>query len=212
MFSDRFAVSSLQLESLERRDVPAAAITITPTAAVVTIEGTDQADTVTVSQAAGQIMITASSQGGAPVTQQFAVGTVRSIIFTGLGGDDVFINSAKVAVMADGGDGNDTLIGGPRNDVLIGGAGDDTLAGGGQKDTLLGGDGNDTLMGGNGNDMLLGGAGDDTLIGGPGNKQMLGGDGSDTFIRIGGHTVVLDFNATDDTEIGFPPGQSNHSH
>jgi surface adhesion protein len=66
------------------------------------------------------------------------------------------------------------------------------------------------LTGGNGNDMLLGGAGDDTLIGGPGNKQMLGGDGSDTFIRIGGHTVVLDFNSTDDIEIGFPGHKSSH--
>jgi Ca2+-binding RTX toxin-like protein len=212
MFSDRYGVSTLQLESLERRDVPAAVITITPTASVVTIEGTDQADTVIVSQAAGQIMITASSQGGAPVTQQFAVGTVRSIVFTGLGGDDVFINSAKVAVMADGGDGNDTLMGGPRNDVLIGGAGDDTLVGGGQKDTLLGGDGNDTLMGGKGNDMLLGGDGDDTLIGGPGNKQMLGGAGSDTFIRDRGHTVVLDFNSVEDIEIGFGHGSGKNGH
>jgi Ca2+-binding RTX toxin-like protein len=211
MFSDRFAVSSLELESLERRDVPAAAITITQAGSVITIEGTDQADNVVVTQSAGQIMVVASSAGGAPTTQQFAVGTVRQVIFTGLGGDDVFINSAKVACMADGGDGNDTLIGGPRNDILIGGAGDDTLSGGGQKDILLGGDGNDTLMGGNGNDLLSGGAGDDMLIGGPGNKQMLGGDGSDTFIRLGGHTVVLDFNSTDDTEFGFP-GNSNHGH
>jgi Ca2+-binding RTX toxin-like protein len=212
MFSDRFAVFPLQLESLERRDVPAAAITITQAGTALTIEGTDQADNVVVTQAAGQIIIVASSAGGAPTTQQFAVGTVRMISFTGLGGDDIFINSAKVAVVADGGDGNDTLFGGPRNDILLGGAGDDTLFGGGQKDTLLGGDGNDTLMGGNGNDLLGGGAGDDMLIGGPGNKQMLGGDGKDTFIRLGGHTVVLDFNSTDDTEIGFPPGQSNMGH
>ena len=203
MLTDRFAVTPLQLESLERRDVPAAAITITQMGNVLTIEGTDQADNVVVTQAAGQIMVVASTAGGPQTTQQFAVGSVRMISFTGLGGDDVFFNSAKVAVFADGGDGNDTLIGGPRNDILLGGAGNDTLVGGGQKDVLMGGDGDDILMGGRGNDLLSGGAGNDTLFGGPGNKQMIGGDGMDTFIRQGGHTVVLDFNPTEDTEIGF---------
>jgi Ca2+-binding RTX toxin-like protein len=47
---------------------------------------------------------------------------------------------------ANGGDGNDVLVGGIGNDTLSGGAGDDILVGGGGVDTLDGGTGNNTVL------------------------------------------------------------------
>ncbi len=48
--------------------------------------------------------------------------------------------------------------------VAEGGDGSDTLRGGSAHDTLSGGDGSDTLMGRKGNDVLMGGAGDDLYV------------------------------------------------
>jgi T5SS/PEP-CTERM-associated repeat protein len=73
-----------------------------------------------------------------------AEGTIRSVRFEGL-------------------DGNDILIGGDGEDILDGGAGDDTIYGGLGNDTLKGGDGNDVLDGRGGEDRFWGGAGDDSI-------------------------------------------------
>ena len=69
-----------------------------------------------------------------------------------------------------GGDGHDTLYGGP-------GGGDDVMEGGPGHDKIYGGAGADTLSGGPGNDTLVPGAGKDTLVFGP-------GDGNDTVLRF----------------------------
>ncbi len=61
-----------------------------------------------------------------------------------------------------GGDGDDTVHGGPGPDSVAGGDGDDTLNGAGGPDTLQGQNGNDTLNGGAGGDRLDGGNGGDT--------------------------------------------------
>jgi Ca2+-binding RTX toxin-like protein len=62
--------------------------------------------------------------------------------------------SAAFAVLREGGNGADTLVGTQQNDTLRGGNGPDTLIG-------LGGD--DHLNGGKGNDDCRGGAGDDVF-------------------------------------------------
>jgi Ca2+-binding RTX toxin-like protein len=66
---------------------------------------------------------------------------------TALAGDDVVeassLSAAAIQLTADGGDGDDVLIGGSGNDVLLGGAGDDVLLGGPGIDVLDGGDGDD---------------------------------------------------------------------
>jgi Ca2+-binding RTX toxin-like protein len=65
-------------------------------------------------------------------------------------GDDVFqasgVAAGAIALTADGGDGDDVLIGGAGNDVLTGGAGDDVLIGGPGQDVLDGGAGNNILI------------------------------------------------------------------
>ena len=69
------------------------------------------------------------------------------IVINGLGGDDVIEASGLVAgvvqLTANGGDGNDVLIGSDGNDVLNGGEGDDVLIGGLGIDILDGGLGDD---------------------------------------------------------------------
>jgi Ca2+-binding RTX toxin-like protein len=76
----------------------------------------------------------------------------------------VFVCAGVTTVVADGGDGNDTLNASgltAANASLAGGAGDDTLTGGAGNDTLDGGDGDDGLRGGRGADAFFGGAGID---------------------------------------------------
>jgi Ca2+-binding RTX toxin-like protein len=64
-----------------------------------------------------------------------------------LAGDDVVeasgLAAGAIQLTADGGAGNDVLIGSDGNDVLIGGPGDDVLIGGAGIDILDGGDGDD---------------------------------------------------------------------
>ncbi len=69
---------------------------------------------------------------------------VKRVVFNGGDGDDILDASASnVKIYADGGAGNDTLIGGSGDDLLIGGDGSDLLIGGGGNDTLIGGNGLD---------------------------------------------------------------------
>src|SRR4029453_4592307 len=76
-------------------------------------------------------------------------------------GDDVVdgtgLTATAIGFTADGGDGNDVLIGAAGNDILYGGDGDDVLIGNDGDDVLDGGAGDDILLGGNGNDVLLNG-------------------------------------------------------
>ena len=71
------------------------------------------------------------------------------IVINGLGGDDVINASglaAGIQLTANGGDGDDVLIGGAGNDTLTGGAGDDILIGGGGQDVLDGGPGSNVVI------------------------------------------------------------------
>jgi len=96
-------------------------------------------------------------------------------------GNDVINVDANVDanIHADGGRGNDVMIGGNGNDVFDGGKGDDVLLGRGGNDLLVGGKGNDVLSGGPGWDALFGGKGNDVLVGGPGWDLLVGGPGND---------------------------------
>ena len=70
------------------------------------------------------------------------------IVINGLGGDDVIQASGLSGMLltANGGDGDDVLIGSAGNDTLLGGAGDDVLIGGAGQDVLDGGTGNNILI------------------------------------------------------------------
>ena len=104
------------------------------------------------------------------------------------GGDDTFTaapwDDVQPRIIADGGDGNDTIYGSTNADDIKGGAGDDSL---------YGLDDEDNLDGGDGADLLVGGAGDDALIGGPGTDRYFGDElratdewGNDVLIAVDG--------------------------
>ncbi len=106
----------------------------------------------------------------------------------GIGNDLIIGNILRNTL--NGGAGNDRLYGGVENDSLIGGIGDDELDGQDGIDTLNGGDGsdqlfgragNDVLYGGIGNDILQGNEGGDLLSGDAGDDSLKGGDGNDRY-------------------------------
>lgn len=71
--------------------------------------------------------------------------------------------------------------------TLIGSDGDDTLNGRSRNDVISGGDGNDILNGAEGADTINGGNGNDVINGGRGVDRLNGGDGDDTYIFERGH-------------------------
>lgn len=88
------------------------------------------------------------------------------------GGDDLLVagaltNTSLRQIYFEGGLGNDTLDGTASTIALVadGGDGADSLVGGTGADTLRGAGGADVLVGGRGGDLLDGGSGDDRLSG-----------------------------------------------
>jgi Ca2+-binding RTX toxin-like protein len=116
------------------------------------------ADTVTVNATNGADVVTAAGNnagvsalglaarvnvtGGVAATDRLAVNLLQ--------GDDVVDGSGLAAnaipLVADGGQGDDVLIGGAGNDTLRGGDGDDVLIGGAGADVLDGGPGSNVVL------------------------------------------------------------------
>ncbi len=104
-------------------------------------------------------------------------------------GDDTIIGAYGNDVF-NGGDGDDSIFGGGGTDYITGGAGDDTINGGTGSDYIFGGDGDDYLTGAGGHDQIDGGTGDDNIDGGLGNDYILGGDGDDLLFGYDGNDTI----------------------
>ena len=119
--------------------------------------GDGQADTIIINATSGDDNIVVSTSGGvitvsglaATVTITGAEAANDRLVINGLGGDDVITASglSGIQLTADGGVGNDVLIGSPGNDTLLGGAGDDVLIGDSGADILDGGTGDNASSG-----------------------------------------------------------------
>ncbi|MFG0325683.1 MAG: calcium-binding protein [Phycisphaerales bacterium JB037] len=138
-----------------------------------------------------------------------AAGRPMKVIANGGAGDDVILGH-ETRDRFRGGAGNDTLSGGDNRDVLWGGSGDDSLLGGGGRDQLFGQRGRDFANGEAGDDRVFGGAGDDSLSGGDGSDalfgqrdddRLFGGDGDDDLRGATGNDT-LDGGAGDDNLFG----------
>ncbi|MBX9645799.1 MAG: calcium-binding protein [Xanthobacteraceae bacterium] len=110
------------------------------------LNATNGDDVITISESNG--VITVSGLGEDVIIKGFE-GANDRIVINGLGGDDVITASglpAGIQITANGGDGDDILIGGLGNDTLLGGNGDDVLLGGGGQDVLDGGPGDNVVI------------------------------------------------------------------
>jgi Ca2+-binding RTX toxin-like protein len=120
--------------------------------------GDGQADTIVINATNGDDIIIVAGDG--TEVSIFGLATAITItgfeadndriVINGLGGDDVIQASGLAAnsiqLTADGGDGDDILVGGSGNDTLLGGEGDDTLDGGPGLDVLDGGPGDNVII------------------------------------------------------------------
>jgi Ca2+-binding RTX toxin-like protein len=141
----------------------------------VIVNGTGNADQITVSLSGSTVLVDGLPAQTSIVGQEAANDTLQ---INGLGGADNINASAlpagQIKLTIDAGNGDDTVIGSQGADFIIGG------------------DGNDTITGGRGDDVALLGADDDTFIWNP-------GDGSDTVEGQGG-TDTLIFNGANISE------------
>jgi Ca2+-binding RTX toxin-like protein len=133
---------------------------------------------------------------------RLTVDTSEQFDISGEGGDDRLTvgdlaGTDVTLVRFSGGAGNDTLNAVETSTPLFanGGAGNDRLIGGNGNDTLQGGNGDDVIVGFKGNDTMIGGAGDDILAwaDGDGSDLISGGTGTDTVAVIGSVTEGDDF-------------------
>jgi Ca2+-binding RTX toxin-like protein len=131
------------------------------------------------------------SSGAGSVTKVVINGGVGNDVIQFEDGTDVAFNHGNAiwneVAQVSGGDGHDTLRGGPLAGTVRGEDGDDLLYGYGGNDYLYGGyGGSDTIFGGGGNDLMYGGYGGafeeyayDELYGEGGNDTLFGEGGDD---------------------------------
>ncbi len=180
-----------RLEALENRLVPSAAdhIWLETAGGINTlfIQGTNLDDSASVQVDAKALVVYLDCGTGEHYTVKYKP-NIDLIVFSGLDGNDTFVNNTSIACYAEGGLGNDVLIGGGGADELFGEwsmwgdtevGGDDQLFGRGGDDMLWGNFGNDSLYGGANNDWVVGGRGNDFLFGEGGFDRVRGGDGDD---------------------------------
>ena len=155
-------------EALEGRTLFAAApAAATLTAGMLEVTGTNKTDDIhlALGATAGQLDVLLN---GTPLASFNLSDITDGVRVSGRNGHDTIAVDAGVTLSVTflGGNGRDTLVGGPGDDTLEGGNGNDVLTGNGGVDTLLGGNGRDTLEGGDGVDTLVGGRARDSVSGG----------------------------------------------
>ena len=129
---------------------------------VVTVSGDDAPDTITIAAAAGFVTV-----NGTPTT--LPANAEAQVVANGGGGDDAIdltgLGTSYGSATINGGEGDDSLTGGAKEDVLNGEAGDDRLVGFKGKDVVNGDAGSDVFVwnNGDGSDSNLGGAGVDEV-------------------------------------------------
>ncbi len=134
---------------------------------VLRVYGTNQSDFVALGRTEDEITVRASFLRNSPWrttsatdhVQGFPVSDVRRAEIVLFAGNDILVIAPEVSIptFADGGLGNDILVGGSGPDILLGGPGNDYLIGNAGYDILIGGTGRDVLLGGTEDDILIGG-------------------------------------------------------
>ena len=162
------------------------------------INGTGSHDRIELTQNATAYVVTVN---GVASTHVFA--DVSNIDVKCGDGDDVVLATTLVlGFYADGGNGNDAILGGHGADTFLGAAGKDVLYGGPNNDRLNGAGGNDKVIGETGADRVYGGDGNDYLDGGSSNDRIYPGNGLDTAFGSGGNDNFFAIDRTRDELFG----------
>ena len=140
-------------------------------------EGGEGSDTVEVNGGGGAEQFTTTANGTRvrfdrldPAPFAIDIGTSEKLVLNANGGDDSYSNTgnlaALISITADGGAGNDTLLGSNGIDLLIGGDGTDFVDGQQGNDVAFLGAGGDTFQWdpGDGSDVVEGQDGTDTML------------------------------------------------
>jgi hypothetical protein len=149
------------------------------------VSGTNASDLIEVSVAQNPLQgprLTVRINSGVPMIKLLAPG--QGVNVKGLRGNDSIVIRGSYPVNANGGSGNDALLGGSGNDTLHGGIGADRIEGGAGADQLFGGLDDDTLRGGDGEDVLV------SVFGGTGDR-LFGNAGWDNFVADDDSTEVI---------------------
>ena len=182
------------------------------------VQGTDSTnDTVTISidtrgtaSTADDMVKVVLSNVGFPLVYEFSVASVKQFNVQTFGGDDFINNQTTIAMFADGGAGNNVILGGTGDDILYGGAGagNDYLDGRAGNDILVAGVGTDMLFGDDGNDSLYGAAGGKAYMFGGNGTDELFGEGSNGFLFGGAATdVLIDYTGTNKLYQDYGPSE-----
>jgi Ca2+-binding RTX toxin-like protein len=120
-------------------------------------QGDGASDTIVINGTKGDDVITVVNNNGVIKVSGLGADVIISgfeatdrLVINGLGGDDVIEASglSGMQLTANGGAGDDVLIGSFGNDILHGDAGDDVLIGNGGQDALDGGTGSNVVING----------------------------------------------------------------
>jgi uncharacterized protein YkwD len=122
----------LTIQTLEDRTVPALSANFTNN--ILTITGTDAAETIRVNDAGGRIRVDG-------VSTTWSSSSVNRIVVDAKGGNDrvQFTSTVRKPSTIFGGAGNDTIIAGSGDDVIYGGHGNDFIQGAAGRDEAYGG-------------------------------------------------------------------------
>jgi Ca2+-binding RTX toxin-like protein len=119
-------------------------------------------------------------------TRPFRLQKIECLQMFGHDGDDMLDNHAPVSSLIDGGDGDDTLLGWSKVDVIFGGDGVDIIKGNGGNDYLFGdhefNNRNPRVKNAEDNDNMMGGTGVDTIVAVKTDIISAGGNVGDTII------------------------------
>ncbi len=169
----------------------------------VNVNGSDAADFMSIFPFAGNVGV--GVVGFNVVVEAVGGG---QLAVNGLGGDDTIVaqHGFTASLILDGGDGNDTIIGGDGADLLFGGPGNDTIDGSGGADTAFLGDGDDTFIWnpGDGSDVVEGQGGNDVLLfngSNAGEEIDLSANGARLRLFRNVGTVTMDVAGVEDVEV-----------
>jgi uncharacterized protein YkwD len=135
--------TALCVESLELRDCPATGNVFN---GVLTVQGTNSGETITVTRS-GTTIIAAG--------QSFNAASVVRLVIGGAGGNDFIQDNSGLSAVIYGGEGNDTISGGRGHDKIYGGRGADLINGDRGSDMIYGGGGTDSINGGLGANAIF---------------------------------------------------------